>query len=253
MSKLRLLVMLISLSAFLPCCLWATVDNWRIGIRADNGRGMYGGPYIQLGVYPGSTDGFDAPYAPGADSEFAYSTDIPQTCRWVAAIIPGESHSWFKDILSPALPQSYPDSAKRWELRVAASHNASSDPMRLLLYTRLADFPPVTAYGLPLAYRLVMVDNKGVPGAPQNARTWELPVPTAQSSKPYWTLPQADWLPILRLSAASDEAMISEGYVMRFEQYQPSIPGQPVPEPAGLTALGIGIAGLVGWVIRRRR
>jgi hypothetical protein len=253
MRKHFLLMTWIALLVFLPRYLCAAPDNWRIAIRADNGRGQYFGPLIQLGVYPASTDGFDASYSPGADGEVAYSTDFSQTTRWVAAFIPGEARTLSKDILSPALPQSYPDSTKRWELRVAALANATSDPMRLCLYTILADVPPATAEGLSLAYRLVMIDNKGMPGASQNGKVWSLPIPTAHSSSPYWTLPQADWLPILRLSAASHEAMISEGYVMRFEQYQLSIPGQAVPEPAGLSALGIGVAGLVGWAIRRRR
>lgn len=253
MRKRFILMSLVALSLFIPRYLWAAPDNWRIGIRVDNGYGMHFGTLFHLGVFPTATDGPDASPAIGADQEVAYSVDLSQTSRWLVCMLPGDTRTWNRGIMSPASPAMYPDSTKSWELRVAALPNANSEPIRIRLYTMLADFPPATADRFSLAYRLVMVDNKGMPGAPQNGKVWNLPIPTVYALDAYWALPQADWLPILRLSAPNHEAMISEGYVMRFEQYQLSVPGQAVPEPAGLSVMGIGIAGLVGWAVRRRR
>lgn len=261
MGKRLVIAASVMLSLLLPHHLWASADNWRIGIAADNGLGGGSAFPAQIGALPTSADGPRAADSPREvatakeDEEAYYSLDFPQQCRWVAAIIPGDPRTWSRDMRSPASPASYPHSVKIWDLRLGAMPRASNDPMRIRLYTLSAEtLPPSTIGALSVGYRLIMVDNKGMAGAPQNGRTWDLPIPTAHSRNAYWTLPQADWLPILKLSTGSHDAMISEGYQMRFEQYEQNLPTDKiVPEPAGLSVLGIGVIGLVGLAIRRRR
>jgi hypothetical protein len=71
-----------------------------------------------------------------------------------------------------------------------------------------------------------------------------MPTPTVHSAVAYWNSPIN--LPVIKLSVSSNQALIAEGYKLRFEQYC-------VPEPGGLLALGGCLVGLAGFIRRRRR
>ena len=226
----------------------ASETSWRVEWKADNGAGQISGPQHQTGVYPASVDGLDSVF--NGDHVAPYLIDSGQTLRWVTGIIPGESSTFDRDIKSPAAPQSYPGNVKQWEIRVAAMPMANDDPICLSVAASFSSgLPPQSISGKPMGFRLIMVDNKGMTGAPANGRTWSIPVPTVATG-PYpdffWKLPQDELLPMLKLSAPNHAAMIGEGYQMRFEQYV-------VPEPTSLIALGSGLIGLAGLGLRRRR
>lgn len=249
MVKLHTALLLVILGIVASSISPASEDNWRISLRADNALGGGFGFDAQLGVYPLSADGVDR----GQDSPAYYFLDFPMQCRWIVSRIPGDSGTWIRDIRAPGSPASYPGLTRTWELRIAGMPNTADDPIRLFLRTLTeGSLSPARVGGVDVAYRLVMADNRGVPDAPANGRVWDLPIPTAHAAEPYWYLPQADWLPMLRVSWPTHEAMIAEGYVMLFEQYAVPAP-TAVPEPAGLLSLGIGIAGIAGSSLRRRR
>lgn len=249
MFKLHAAVFLVILAVGVSSASLAAEDNWRVSVRADDGFGWYSSADGQFGAYPGCLDGV----GDAQDLSAPYMTDLPQMCRWIVSLSPGDPRTWLRDIRSPASPASYPGQIRTWDLRIAGMPNATPDPMRLFLCTRGSGaLPPAAISGVEVGYRLVMVDNRGVPGAPANLRVWDLPIPASHASQPYWYMPEADWLPMLRVSSPTHEAMIAEGYVMRFEQYV--LPGQyPVPEPAAMPALGIGLAGIAASALRRRR
>ena len=201
----------------------AAEDNWRIGIKADDGAGLGGAPATQLGV---SATGVGSMVA-------AYGVDITGTTIWVVGDR-GDSNTYGRDIKvgDTSLP-------KVWDLRVAALPSSAYTAIRLqFLQVNPTYNQPASVGGVPVVYNLKMVNNRGVAGAPANGTIWNLTTLPTQIITPT--------LPMLNLSGASHAAMLAEGYVMKFTQ-------EPVPEPSSLLALGTGFAALAGLVIRRRR
>lgn len=213
----------------------ASETNWRILVQADNGNGMYHGGGFWPGVYPTSTDGIDA-----QDQDYHFSLDTSGLTAVVLSSIAGQSNAFAKSIKAPSIPTKY------WEVYVAAGHNATYSQIRLNAYT-IANYPetlPPSQYqGTPVGYRLVMVDNRGVAGAPANGTIWELPIPTSVSADPFWTSPVN--LPTIVMSEPSADALFSEGYHLQFVQ-------EFVPEPSSLLALGTCLCGLAGCALLRR-
>lgn len=102
--------------------------------------------------------------------------------------------------------------------------------IRLRFYANSAyEAPPTTIGGSPVSYQLVMVDNRGVTGAPANGTVWEI-TPTSSTTTPCFTLT----LPKVSLLAGQNLATYanSRGYAM---ELRVSTVGMTAPtfSPAG--------------------
>jgi hypothetical protein len=249
-----LLVVLILVLAVMASA--QTQPNWRIYMTAadTNGQNSYGD--MTIGVYSGATDGY------GVDGTASDNMDNRApleliNARAVVGVFGGKC--WNKDIKSPKLPTDPAYNAGRspwdanrkvWDLRVAGLGSASSldTVLTIRFVNALAGIPPLTlpVYGgspvvyAPVSYKLRMVDNRGVAGAPANGAVWTIPMPATWQATSFFSLT----LPTI--NAARDDAyIISHGYNMQFYQ--------ETPEPSGLLALAGGIMGLAGYGLRRRR
>lgn len=219
-------VLLVALSSMA----WAAEDNWRISVKADNGAGSSVGPAFQLGVGT-ATD-------PNDSANWVNWLNVPSDAILVAGVIPGYSHVYTRHIQAPGPPP------KVWYLRVAGMPAATGNLIRMLWYTVNSSLlPPESVGGVAVQYRLRLVNNRGIPGAPANGTEWLLPTPTAHSTSPWYTGPT---LPMLRLTSMNDSAMLSQAYALEFYQ-------DVVPEPASIMTLSIGVGGLAGLALRRRR
>ena len=225
----------LAVACLLLLCLGSAVsaaeDSWRISIKADNGFGGAVGPALQIGVSPTPTD-------PTDPANMVNYLTVPQDACLAVALIPPYPYTYVKYLQAPGPPP------KVWELRVAGMPMATGDLIRLLWYTAGSTvLPPTSVGGIPAGYKLTMVDNRGKAGAPANGTEWLLPTPTVHSTSPYYTGPT---FPMLRLTEASHQAMINQGYALEFWQYV-------VPEPGSLLVLGTGLIALAGLIPRRRK
>ncbi|MDI6813935.1 MAG: PEP-CTERM sorting domain-containing protein, partial [Desulfitobacteriaceae bacterium] len=144
----------------------------------------------------------------------------------------------------------------KWDMRVFVLHSGTNPYIRLN-FTCISSVagmaPPSQINGVPVLYYIKMVDNRGVPGAPANGTEWIIPIPTVYTTAtPFFQLV----LPTgfsgtngpndIMLTDSHPDYALTEGYIMEYGF-------KPVPEPSTMLAFGTGIAGLVGFVIRRRR
>ncbi len=210
----------------------ADQTSWRVLMKADNGAGGYAGPGAYVGVYPTSLEGLDAEDHPPYSGFFV---DTPGNQVHLVTLVPGDgvtSHN----IKAPTLP--VPE--KTWDLYVGANVDYQFPTIGLRAYAVTARQTP-TFDGIPVSYYVRMADNKGVTGAPANGTMWELPMPTTNGQ--FWTSPVN--LPVIKLSAGSNAALLAEGYKLQFVQ-------KAVPEPSGLLALGGCLVGLASFFRRRK-
>ncbi len=219
-------VMVLVLLLVVTTAAFATETSWRINIRADDGTGFNYSIPAQPGVYP----------TPSA-SPYLWDLWLPHSMAVTAIGIPGLADAYTQEIRLPSA------SPLAWDIYVAADVNYVPGILRLQAFTTTA-LPPAVWQGKPVGYRLKMIDNKGIQGAPENGTSWDLPIPTIYTSGvAYWTMPVN--LPTIKLSASNSAALFAEGYRLQFLQ-------TPVPEPASISALGVGILGLAIVTVRRR-
>lgn len=214
----------------------ASETAWRLHMVVDSGSGMNGGSGFYPGVYPTSSDLFDS-----RDQSYDFIPDTAGTTALALGPISGQSGCFRTNVQAPTSP------TKTWDMYLAASYNATYLQLRLRAFTiptHPESLPPSQYQGRNVGYYIVMLDNKGVEGAPANGTRWDLPIPTAVSTEPFWISPVN--LPVIKMSAPSATALFSEGYKLQFVQ-------EFVPEPSAILALGAGLCGLTSIALRRRR
>lgn len=238
-------VLIISIAVLMVFAFVATAQasetNWRFKVTSDNGSGGSAGN-AQIGMLSTAQDGVDA-----GDSSYPFiAPPGSANAALMTSIIGGDTtKAYTNNIKAPFAAEAF----KSWDLRVAAGPDATYDSIRLRFLTLgSATLPPATFGGVAKPYILTMVNNRGVAGAPANGTQWTITAPaTHNSTTPFFELT----LPVLKLGAFSADSMNAGGYEMTFKVGADDVP--ITPEPSSLLALGSGLFGIAGFMIRRRR
>lgn len=207
----------------------ASETSWRIDIRADNGAGSMGGIGCLIGVHPGASDGWDE-----HDGPVVPEPPIPPYA-WVVSAIPPDSGLYSRDL------HEYSLEGETWTLYSGVTLDYPNPTYRIYLQTLSvsAVLPPSSIAGKPVNWRLTMVNNKGIVGAPTNGTAWDFSVPDTIGTV-FFDLT----LPVNKVPQdfGSMQAM---GYEFQLDVY-------PVPEPSSLLIFTAGLSGVVGTALRRR-
>lgn len=219
----------------------ASATNWMLYMQADSPDGTNAGPSVQIGVKPLASDGYDIYDDPPITIGSASSSDM----------VVVNDNGYSRNFMSTASYTTYPGQQKRWGYHVAGLNNATGT-IRFRFGTASTTALAVAPKTSQMTYYVKLVDGRGMnvlkpSWAPNAGRPWmngemlELPIPTTVST---W-FGEID-LPLKKLSSNSFGNMMAEGYAFEFVQ-------APVPEPGSLLALGAGLIGLTGLIVRRRR
>ena len=234
------------------CTMALAAPDWVIGLHAESTDGMNGGIDPLIGAADGASDGLDAFLVAESPTDF-YGDD---TTKWVTTVPVGSTGtSYDSDIKSQTSYTAYPNQEKIWSLRIAALYNAPDKGGISLSFYTVSDEPYLPpAATSEWAYYMRLIDAKG---QTINKPSWAGGGVWAANEKIALAVPTTTdtWfgdiiLPFYRLSnGATGTTMLNDGYQFEFIQG----PTAPIPEPGSLLVFGTGLAGLVGFVSRRRR
>jgi len=214
----------------------ASLDNWRVQVRASASDGSYYGVYAQIGVFPGATDGAEVP----PDSEYPWIA-LQDTTAYIASEMGTKTYSVDMHGQS-ATGEEYTLKAGVGSLYSDPDDGSGESTFKLVFYTMASTYEVVTGSPYP-KYRLTLVDTKGVGGGPAwwaDGHVWDLTIPTTASTA-FLTLTDVP----NRVVAKSHAGLIGDGYEFKFEQI--------IPEPSSMLAFGTGLVGLAGFAVRKRR
>jgi hypothetical protein len=230
MKKLVAISIMAAMLLTVAAVAMASETDWIILMRASTTAYTGYGQNLQLGCAPGSIDGKGAEDVKGT---------FGATTAGVASYQPT-----FSD-----LPPLYTtdkvsaitgDNKYTWDLRLWANTSYGGNNLRLAVWTVSTKALPTTFAGKPYVYTLEVYDdptglNTGF------KKTWDAGIANGAATTPAFYL---DWAnPGTKMDAAS---AIDGGIKLRLTV-------QPVPEPSSMLALASGLAGMVGFGIRRRR
>lgn len=207
---------------------FAAAGNWRFWIYAENTDGMFQST-TTIGV-SGTAANVEAPYG----------ADLSNSVAWAPVMLAGVGHT-------SAFNRTDFGS---WTIHMSGSRNIEGNQMQLRIatLTSSAALPPAQVGGEDVIYKLTLVNNRGVAGAPANGTSWVIPGFATAGNTNVWTSPA---LPVIKPTSGSsmtDTWLLNNGYVFEF-----TAGTEVIPEPSSLLALGGGLMGLAGFVARRRR